>query len=59
MKMLTHFFVALMLVVLLSPLNLASAAEAVSLSKGQMLYVPAYSHIYGQPRNGNIGDSDA
>lgn len=54
MKMLNHFFVSLMFVVLLSPLNLASAADAVSLSKGQMLYVPAYSHIYAGNREMEI-----
>lgn len=50
MKKLTHFFVLLMLVAVLSPLNSASAADVVNLSKGQTLYVPAYSHIYAGNR---------
>jgi ABC-type Fe3+-hydroxamate transport system substrate-binding protein len=50
MKKLAHFFVLLMLVAFLPPLNSASAADVVSLSKGQTLYVPAYSHIYAGNR---------
>lgn len=50
MKKLAHFFVLLMLVAVLPPLNSASAADVVSLSKGQTLYVPAYSHIYAGNR---------
>jgi hypothetical protein len=50
MKKLTHFFVLLLLVANFPPLNTASAADTVSLSKGQTLYVPAYSHIYAGNR---------
>ena len=50
MKKLPPIFVLLMLVAVLFPISSASAADTVSLSKGQTLYVPAYSHIYAGNR---------
>lgn len=50
MKKLTPIFVLLMLVEVFFHLSSAFAADAVTLSKGQTLYVPAYSHIYGGNR---------
>lgn len=40
----------LMLVVASNSLSLAHADDTVSLSKGQTIYVPAYSHIYSGDR---------
>jgi hypothetical protein len=53
MKKLIPIFV-LLLVEVLFPLNSAAAADAVNLSKGQTLYVPAYSHIYAGNREMEI-----
>lgn len=47
MKKITYLFVFLsMLVVMIISSKTAPADEAINLSKGQTIYVPAYSHIY-------------
>lgn len=52
MKKLSPFF-TLFLLLVLSPQH-STAADTVTLSKGQTLYVPAYSHIYGGNREMEI-----
>ncbi len=43
-----------------SPVSLAHADDAISLSKGQTIYVPCYSHIYaGNQRVAGIIDRDS
>ena len=43
-----YFFI--LLSIFLSPLSLYAAEKNIELSKGQILYVPAYSHIYSGNR---------
>ncbi len=43
-----YFFI--LLYIFLSPLSLYAADKNIELSKGQILYVPAYSHIYSGNR---------
>ncbi len=43
-----YFFI--LLCIFLSPLSLYAAEKNIELSKGQILYVPAYSHIYSGNR---------
>jgi hypothetical protein len=40
-----HFFV-LLCICFFSPLSLSAADKTIKLSKGQLIYVPAYKHIY-------------
>ena len=50
-KITSKYLLFLLCICLVSPLSLLYAAEKnIGLSKGQMLYVPAYSHIYSGNR---------
>jgi hypothetical protein len=44
-----HFFI-LLCICFFSPLSLYAADKKTELSKGQLIYVPAYSHIYSGDR---------
>lgn len=45
-KITSKYLLYLLCICLVSPLSLYAAEKNVGLSKGQILYVPAYSHIY-------------
>lgn len=49
-KMRTNLFLLILCIYLASPSCLLAAEKNMGLSKGQVLYVPAYSHIYSGNR---------
>lgn len=49
-KMIYKYLVFLICICLMSPLFIHAADKNIGLSKGQILYVPAYSHIYSGNR---------
>ena len=49
-KITSKYLLFLLCICLVSPLSLYAAEKNIGLSKGQALYVPAYSHIYSGNR---------